>query len=300
MAGSWKHYVHSLSSCYTHKMQLRSDITNETERAAYLAQALDGLYDGPAQPSGTPGGRRAALERLAAFDVQQYDRQRNYVLRNGVSRLSAYLRHGVLTLAEVRADLLARTARTPALDKYLNELAWRAFWQVVYADHGRRIRRDLRPARYRSRFARRGQPVPADVAAAQTGLHCIDASLRELYTEGTMHNHARMWVAAYLLHWRGLEHQVGARLFYRFLLDGDPASNGLSWQWVAGTFSRKPYFFNRRNVEQYSDGRYCRSCARAATGDCPFDASYEQLSRDLFGVELSELNGEPPTRPGRR
>ena len=67
------------------------------------------------------------------------------------------------------------------------------------------------------------------------------------------------------------------------LLDGDPASNNLSWQWVASSFSSKPYLFNRANLERFSSGRYCRSCAAATAGSCPFDASYEQLQAALFG-----------------
>jgi deoxyribodipyrimidine photo-lyase len=75
--------------------------------------------------------------------------------------------------------------------------------------------------------------------------------------------------------------QAGAQWFLRHLLDGDPASNNLSWQWVASSFSHKPYFFNRGNLERYSNGSFCRSCALREQG-CPFDASYEQLEAELF------------------
>jgi deoxyribodipyrimidine photo-lyase len=105
-----------------------------------------------------------------------------------------------------------------------------------------------------------------------------------------MHNHARMWVAAYLQHWRMVDWRDGATLFYRHLLDGDPASNKLSWQWVGSTFSHKPYIFNRRNVERFSGGAFCARCPLAADG-CPFDADYDDLARQLFGVSLAELEG---------
>ncbi|MDZ4878442.1 MAG: hypothetical protein CLLPBCKN_007877 [Chroococcidiopsis cubana SAG 39.79] len=49
-------------------------------------------------------------------------------------------------------------------------------------------------------------------------------------------------------------------LVLEHLLDGDPASNNMSWQWVASTFSHKPYFFNRENLERYTNGVYCREC----------------------------------------
>ena len=123
--------------------------------------------------------------------------------------------------------------------------------------------------------------LPADLGAGRTGLACMDGFIAELHATGWLHNHARLWLAAYLVHWRRIRWQVGAAWFLRHLLDGDPASNNLSWQWVASSFSHKPYIFNRANLERYSGGRYCASCALAAAG-CPFEASYEELQARLF------------------
>ncbi|MEB3158104.1 MAG: FAD-binding domain-containing protein, partial [Synechococcus sp.] len=92
--------------------------------------------------------------------------------------------------------------------------------------------------------------------------------------------HARMWMAAYVVHWRRVHWKAGAEWFLEHLLDGDPASNHLSWQWVASSFSHKPYFFNRDNLERYSNGQFCTTCSRAET--CPFAGSYEQLEQQLF------------------
>jgi deoxyribodipyrimidine photo-lyase len=264
-------------------MQL--DLTPRTreERVTYLATALDGLYSGPAEPAPTAGGRRAALERLQSFDVQHYASTRNRTVRRGVSALSPYIRHGVLGLAELRDAVLARVGATKDSTKFVNELAWRAFWQQVYDDMGDRIFEDIEPPKYERPPERRQRGIPPDIASAATGLRCIDESLHELYHTGYMHNHARMWVAAYMQHWRGIDWRDGAHLFYQHLLDGDPASNTLSWQWVGSTFSHKPYYFNRENVEKFSEGAYCARCPLAA-GGCPFDASYEDLGRQLFGA----------------
>jgi deoxyribodipyrimidine photo-lyase len=114
----------------------------------------------------------------------------------------------------------------------------------------------------------------------QTGLACMDAFTNDLAANGYLHNHARMWLAAYVVHWRRVRWQVGARWFLQHLLDGDPASNNLSWQWVASTFSSKPYFFNRENLERYTNGKYCRECP--SRNSCPFNASYETLEAELF------------------
>jgi deoxyribodipyrimidine photo-lyase len=263
-------------------MKLRTDLTDRVERAAYLAEALAGLYSDAPDPAPTVGGRRSALERLAVFDPRSYDRTRNDVHRRGVSALSMYLRHGVLGLAEVRDYLLRRFDRGPGVLKFINELGWRAFWQTVYAELGERIHQDVETPKHR---IRRTRGLPADIALAETGLQCIDESLRELFSTGYMHNHARMWVAAYMQHWREVDWRDGAELFYRHLLDGDPASNSLSWQWVGSSFSHKPYVFNRQNVERFSGGAFCERCAFAAAG-CPFDASYDDLAQQLFGVSF--------------
>ncbi len=262
-------------------MKLETHHASREDCVRYLAQALDGLYAGKPQPASTPGGRRAAIKRLRRFQPAAYAASRNQVVRRGVSQLSPYIRHGVLSLAELRDYVLNRYGINKGSTKFVNELAWRAFWQIVYQQFGENIHQDIEEAKYAMR-RRRG--VPADVANADTGLVCIDDSLRELFSEGYMHNHARLWFAAYLQHWRGIDWRDGAELFYRHLLDGDPASNSLSWQWVGSTFSHKPYYFNRQNVEKFSDGAYCARCP-LASGGCPFDASYEELAETLFESE---------------
>lgn len=76
---------------------------------------------------------------------------------------------------------------------------------------------------------------------------------------------------------------AGRRLwFLEHLVDGDPASNNLSWQWVASTFASKAYIFNRENLERYTAGVYCRACPHATARTCPFDRNYEALEQTLF------------------
>jgi deoxyribodipyrimidine photo-lyase len=80
----------------------------------------------------------------------------------------------------------------------------------------------------------------------------IDAAVCTLYASGYLHNHARMWLASYLVHLRKVHWRAGADWLYSHLLDGDLASNHLSWQWVAGTGSSKPYLFNAENVARHA------------------------------------------------
>ena len=281
------------------------------------------------------GGRRAAEERLAAIDPARYGASRNH-LSGAVTQLSPWIRHGVLTLAEVRqavfarlealaeppgvvqADLFASTgggsgsrggrswspAQRRAGEKLISELGWRDYWQRLWRQLGDGIWHDREPLKTGHRRDAYAAELPADIAAASTGLPCIDAFAAELMATGWLHNHARMWLASYVVHWRRVRWQAGARWFLRHLLDGDPASNNLSWQWVASSFSHKPYIFNRANLERFSSGRFCGDCPRAGRGGsagCPFEASYEQLQARLFlpfaGHEEGPVPEQSPPQP---
>jgi deoxyribodipyrimidine photo-lyase len=248
-----------------------------------LEEYLRGQFPGAAVDGGMSpwrGGRAAAEERMAALEPARYGRTRNH-LDGAVTRLSPYLRHGVVSLAEVWRRARARVEDPPReAAKFASELAWRDYWRRLYAQWGEGVWEDREEYKTGLRAEAYAMELPADIAQGRTGLACMDAFSEELCQTGYLHNHARMWLAAYVVHWRRVRWQAGARWFLRHLLDGDPASNNLSWQWVASTFSHKPYFFNRENLEKYTGGRYCRQC-RAA---CPFQGSYEELAQSLFRI----------------
>lgn len=190
------------------------------------------------------------------------------------------MRHGVLGLAEVRDAAVADRSRA-AVDKFVSELGWRDYYRRVHRAIGDGVWNDIEPYKTGERAESYGTEVPEDVVQAETGAACIDSFTEELLETGYLHNHARMWYASYLTHWRHVRWQAGAAWFLRHLIDGDPASNNLSWQWVASTFAGKPYIFNRANLERYTRGTYCARCPLAAAG-CPFEGSYERLDAKLF------------------
>ena len=253
--------------------------------AAYVAEALNGLFQGEPTVSPFVGGRTEGMIRLRVFNVGDYQAKRNDVGQAaGASQLSPYLRHGCLTLGEARNDAVQKIGGARAY-KFIQELAWRQFWQLQRVRVGdRALTQDLENAK----VPLGDNPMPDDVEAGDTGLVCMDTSVGSLHRTGYLFNHGRMWLAAYLVHHRKVAWQAGADFFYRYLLDGDPASNNLSWQWVASTFSHKPYFFNRENVQKYSKDEngdtYCTHCPAAANNTCPFDASYAVLGKRLFGA----------------
>lgn len=205
---------------------------------------------------------RSRLDRL---DPVRYANSRNS-LTGEVSGLSPYFTHGFLSLREA-VDSIRQRARLRPDDKLFAEFAWRAFFHHVWSHQGNAIFRDLRPTLPGVKYA---AVLPQDIREGRTGLPVIDQAVATLYETGYLHNHARMWLASYVVHLRHVHWKAGADWLYGHLLDGDLASNHLSWQWVASTFSTKPYLFNAENVAKYAPRVW-------ACKGTPLDTSYEAL-----------------------
>lgn len=257
-------------------------LDDDTFRSAVLARASDGVTE--PDLAAFPPGRAAGLERLAAFRVASYAGSRNFAgERRGVSALSPYLRHGLVTLPEARDHALAEPGNP---FKFVQELGWREYWRHVLARRGRAVFEDQEPPKHRHH---RAAGMPDAAVRAETGLVCVDEPLSELLETGYMHNHARMWVASAVTHLLQRHHASGAALFAEHLLDWDPASNSLSWQWVESSFAHRPYVYDRGNVEKWAPGM-CERCPAGRAGTCPFQASYGELARRL----LDDGDREPP------
>ena len=207
--------------------------------------------------------RIEALARAADVDAVRYARTRNF-LNGDVTRLSPYITHGLISIPELLTSIHARRALSWD-DKLAFEFGWREYFHHAWHRLGDDIWREQNapPA---SQYA---ATLPDDIRTASTGVAIIDQQVRALYTTGYLHNHARMWIASYVVHIRKVSWRAGAKWMYSHLLDGDLASNTLSWQWVAGTWTGKPYLFNAENVERYAPGVDC-------TGSV-IDATYETL-----------------------
>jgi deoxyribodipyrimidine photo-lyase len=195
-----------------------------------------------------PPTRSEALARIAAVRPADYARTRN-AIDGAVSRLSPYLTHGLVTLPEV----LAGVTRRHPLDvqhKFAFELGWREYFQHLWAHRGDGILQSWHAGPQPDEgYARE---LPDDIRHAATGVPAIDEAVRGLAATGWLHNHARMWLASYVVHLRKVHWRTGADWMLGQLLDGDRASNHLSWQWVAGTGSNKPYLFNAGNVARFA------------------------------------------------
>ena len=227
--------------------------------------------------------REVALSKIDAVNLAQYARTRN-ALDGRVSRLSPYLTHGITDVPEVISRIASRTT-IGWQDKFSFELGWREYFHHVWRHQGDDIWRNQRPLPADG-VATYAQEMPDDIIHATTGVGIIDAQIRTLYATGYLHNHARMWIASYVVHIRKVDWRVGARWMVGYLLDGDLASNTLSWQWVAGTWTGKPYLFNAENVEKYAPG-----FDHAGTA---IDSTYEALD------QIARHRSAMPEAPQRR
>jgi deoxyribodipyrimidine photo-lyase len=208
----------------------------------------------------------AAQARIAAARPAEYARTRN-AIHGAVTGLSPYITHGLVSLP----DVLAGVQQKQPLDvshKFVFELGWRAYFAHVWLHRGVGILQSLHEGVLPE--AAYATTLPDDIRQARTGVPAIDCAVRTLYATGMLHNHARMWLASYVVHLRKVHWRTGADWLYAHLLDGDLASNHLSWQWVAGTGSHKPYLFNAENVARYAPAEW------HSTGSV-IDRSYEAL-----------------------
>jgi len=225
---------------------------------AVVGQGPTGAGGEAAPP--TPS-RDAGLERLSAFlpRAAGYARGRNLVVppHDRVSGLSPYLRHRLILESEVIGAVWSAHPPT-AVEKFVAEVLWRTYWKGwlelrphvwrAYLDQWRRDWDGLDgPAAERHAAAVEGR----------TGIDCFDAWVGELTATGYLHNHARMWLASIWIFTLRLPWTLGAAFFLRHLSDGDPASNTLSWRWVAGLHTRgKHYLARAENIARYTDGHF--------------------------------------------
>lgn len=210
--------------------------------------------------------REAGLRHLADFtsgSLRDYTLQRNFdfgpTRRGNVSQLSPYIRHRLVPEWEVVDAALGRYA-VSTVEKFVQEVCWRtyfkgwleqrpAIWQR-YLDELHGLRMSSRPDGALGAALERA-------TAGRTGIDCFDFWAQELVTTGYLHNHARMWFASIWTYTLGLPWQLGADFFMKHLLDGDAASNTLSWRWVCGLHTvGKTYLARRDNIVRYTQGRF--------------------------------------------
>lgn len=215
-------------------------------------------------------------DRVKAIDPITYAINRNFA-DGKVSKLSPYISRGVISTKQVMNSILDKRGFNSTTEKFIQELAWRDYWQLVWIEKKNDINKDLK----REQEDVEHFEIPTAILKANTTIEAVDGELDRLSKSGYMHNHMRMYVAFMACNLAKSHWLKPAKWMYYHLLDGDWASNALSWQWVAGANSNKKYIANQENINKYFYSSQKNSY---------LDLNYEELSKLIKPQELEETS----------
>lgn len=184
--------------------------------------------------------------RIKSINPEKYRYTRNYI-DGAVTYLSPYISRGVISTKTVYNHLIEENYPFATIEKYVQELAWRDYWQQVWVHKKDAINTDLKSQQQKVE----NHEIPRAILTKSTSINSIDKAINVLEDTGYMHNHMRMYVASVICNIGKSHWLTPARWMYYHLLDGDWASNALSWQWVAGTNASRKYYVNQRNINKF-------------------------------------------------
>ena len=241
--------------------------SDHRESIAWVAENLGDLArEDPADiaAGAFTGGQTAADVALASLDITGYARDRSTVLpvgRRGASRMSPYIRHGLLPLRTVWDAVSDAQGRDKS--RYRDELMWQEYARHLYARVGRDLGVSLRHEQPRAEVGSRwaDDPWPGE-------MKCMESVVGELHTDGWLVNQTRMWLSSQWAVRAGATWRDGEDEMFAHLLDGSRAANRLGWQWTVGTGSGKPYGFSRWQVNKRAPA-LCRECS--LSDNCPIE-----------------------------
>ena len=202
--------------------------------------------------------RKEALKILENFivqDISNYASQRNFDFgpnnRKNISCISPYITHRLITEFETTKIVLSKRSFLK-VEKFVQEIFWRIYWKGWL---------ELRPKVW-SDFLEDLKNIKEDenyinAINGKTNIQCFNDWVLELKDYNYLHNHTRMLFASIWIFTLGLPWQKGAEFFMKHLLDGDAASNTLSWRWVAGIQTKgKNYIAQNWNISKFSNNKY--------------------------------------------
>ena len=210
--------------------------------------------------------RAEALAQLDSFSLNKlkfYAGERNYDYgsgnRSNVSVLSPWVRHRLISEGEIIENLL-RTHSWKDAEKFIQQVIWRTYFKgwleqhpSVWGSYLTGVMRGMREVTSDKNKSR----IYQKAITGETGIDCFDNWVGELADHSYLHNHTRLWFASIWIFTLKLPWELGANFFMRHLLDGDPASNTLSWRWVAGLHTKgKHYLARSSNIEQFSTAKF--------------------------------------------
>jgi deoxyribodipyrimidine photo-lyase len=214
------------------------------------------------------------LERINTIHPIKYAQSRNFV--NGhVTYLSPYISRGVISVKQVMDSIVSKGYPFQTIEKLIQELAWREYFQRVWQDKKEMIWEDLKQTQPNVLH----HQMISSILNATTGIDIIDQQIINLSNKGYLHNHIRMYIASIVCNIGNAHWASASKWMYYHLLDGDIASNNCSWQWVAGAFSSKKYYCNQENINKYTFSKQT---------DSFLDKPYEALLNATLPPSLKE------------
>lgn len=201
------------------------------------------------------------LNQIDNIDPVKYGKSRNYT-NGAVTKLSPYISRGLISTKQVANTLLNKGYKPFEIYTFIKELTWRDYFQQVWIAKGNEIDFDLKKAQDKVS----NHKIPLSIIENKTGIEAIENATKELYNTGYLHNHLRMYIASICCNIGQCHWHAPAQWMYYHLLDADWASNALSWQWVAGSFSNKKYYANQENIN-----KYCQTNQQHTFLDVPYD-----------------------------
>ena len=235
--------------------------------------------------------RDGALKKLDNFienEIINYNSKRNFDFgpkeRKNVSCLSPYITHRLITEYETVERVLKKRPYQK-VEKYVQEIFWRVYWKGWL---------ELRPKVWTD-FTEDLKNIKDDEKIQQavngkTQISCFNDWVNEIKEFNYLHNHTRMWFASIWIFTLKLPWQKGAEFFLKYLLDGDAASNTLSWRWVAGLQTKgKNYSAQSWNIEKFTNNKYKN--IRLAENPIPL-----QDKREYKLTEIENFNNSKKVR----
>ena len=206
--------------------------------------------------------RAKALDKLNYFvenNLSEYSKLRNFDFgpenRSNISCLSPYITHGIISEKEIIEKSLGKFSFSKN-EKFIQEVLWRTYWKGwlelrpnVWSDYLMELNKIKEEFKNNQNYL--------NAIEGKTNIECFNAWINELKENNYLHNHTRMWFASIWIFTLKLPWQKGAEFFLKYLLDGDAASNTLSWRWVAGLQTKgKNYSAQSWNIEKFTNNKY--------------------------------------------
>ena len=177
------------------------------------------------------GGETAGRKRMdnwLATGIDRYHLHNNQLSSDGTSRLSPYLHFGCISARELES----RLTDSDGARAYNRQLCWRDFYHYIFFNFPNNADQEFQE-RYRAYDWGSDKKLLQAWQQGKTGYPVVDAAMRQLNTEGWMHNRGRLIVGSFLTKDLGLDWRLGETYFMRMLLDGDESNNNGNWQWIA-------------------------------------------------------------------